>query len=305
MNNKAHTILVSVMASYGSKLTTSTASCKAFLADFLTDYADEKNVLVELHHLQLTKALYTFKGDAIDKKTLIEFIDQIEARSDLSKQELAWGVDAWANAVDIDIKARRMIRKQCFSHTNRDLHMVTIRPIEMKAETVPEVPAMVVENASQAALPRMALMGVVTLISTFSIFQAIKSKLPIDTAPAPVAIVQPIKVDVAPIAIKAPLHNLDTAPVAEKTPEPLPKVVVIAPRSTSVAIEPESSQISHRQDKPEPIDIEKLSGKLQAEQAAIEVPETSIEFAAADTTELPEVDDEKLQADIEAFLTQD
>ena len=292
MNNKAHTILISVMASYGSRLTTSTANCKAFLADFLTDYADEKNVLVELYHLQLTKALYTFKGDAIDKKTLIEFIDQIKTRSDLSEQDLAWGVDAWANAVDIDVKARRMIRKQCFSHTSRDLHIVTIRPIEMKAETIPEVPAMVVENASQAALPRMALMGVVTLVSTFSIFQAVKSKLPMDSAPTPVAIVQPIKLEIAPVAIK--------------TPTPLPRLVVIKPRNMGVAIESVPTQISHIQDKPEPIDIEKLSGKLQAELAAIEVPETSIEFASADTTQpLPEVEDDKLQADIEAFLTQD
>ena len=117
MNNKAHTILVSVIASYGSRLTTSTANCKAFLADFLSEYTEEKNVLVELHQLQLTKALSTFKGGAIDKKTLITFIDQLDTQTKLAKHDLAWGVDAWANAIDLDIKSRRMIRKQCFRRT--------------------------------------------------------------------------------------------------------------------------------------------------------------------------------------------
>jgi hypothetical protein len=304
MNNKAHTILVSVIASYGSRLTTSTANCKAFLADFLTDYADEKNVLVELHNLQLTKALYTFKGGAIDKKTLINFIEQLETRSQLTQHDLSWGVDAWANAVDIDIKARRSIRKQCFSGEPRDLHAVTIRPIETAVESAPEVPAMIVENASQAAIPRMALMGVVTLVSTFSIFQAVKSVLPMASEPTPIAVVKPVQIKTAPTIIAKPIEVVAAKPIEIKSPRP--EVVVIKSRTAAPIAQITPTKISHAEDKPQPIDIEKLSGKFRAQQAAIVIPEPSIDVAAVTPAEpLPEAEDDKLHADIEAFLTQD
>lgn len=294
MNNKAHTILVSVIASYGSRLTTSTANCKAFLADFLSEYTEEKNVLVELHQLQLTKALSTFKGGAIDKKTLTTFIDQLDTQTKIAKHDLAWGVDAWANAIDLDIKSRRMIRKQCFSYVTRELHMVTIRSIEAEPEAVPEVPAVVIDNANQAAIPRVALMGVVTLVSTFSIFQAFKSMLPSDSSPAKTAIEQPIALKERP-AIQKP---------------PLPKIVVIKTRNEENITQQKTTQLGQsevvNEDLSNPIDIEKLSGKYLTNETVVDTAEISIDFAEAETEQpLPKVENDKLHADIEAFLTQD
>ena len=293
MNNKAHTILVSVIASYGSRLTTSTANCKAFLADFLSEYTEEKNVLVELHQLQLTKALYTFKAAAIDKKTLINFIDQLETQTKIAKHDLAWGVDAWANAVDLDLKSRRMIRKQCFSNALRDLHTVNIRPIEVAPESAPEVPAMVVENANQAALPRIAVMGVVTLVSTFSIFQAVKSMLPSSTASTPTAIEEQLVVKESPASFKPPL----------------PKLVVIKSRD-AVATESVSVQTAQGEtvgeERPHSINVEQLSSPYIAEEITPADSDISIDFAEAQIEKtLPEMKDDKLHADIEAFLTQD
>jgi len=296
MDNKAHTILVSVIASYGSRLTSSTANCKAFLADFMTAHADEKNVLIDLHQQQLTKVLYTFKHGAIDKKTLAEFINQLSERSSYTNDDLAWGVDAWANAVDLDIKTRRFIRKQCFARATRDLHIVTIRPIEAALEVVPEVPAIVIANANQATFPRMAILGIAVVVSAFSILQAMNST-------EDNAVIEQI------VAIEKPSTPVQPEPMVVVSEKPatlvktdLPKVVSIKPRmvvAQQEVISPSAATVIT------PIDIDKLTSNLPVE-AVEEVPEESIDFASAEQhySSTNEPANNQLHVDIEAFLTQ-
>ncbi|RVU84253.1 hypothetical protein EOL70_12260 [Leucothrix sargassi] len=275
MDNKAHTILVSIMASYGTRLTASTANCKAFLADFMVDYPAEKNVLIHLHRQDLPQTLAALKNDTIDKKTALDFIDHVSARGEIEMHDLAWAVDAWANAMELDIKTRRMIRKHCFSNAVRDLHIVTIQATQAATEAAPEVPAIVLESANQAAFPRVAILGVATLVSTFSLFQALKTMLPTDepTQATPAPVVQNV------VTEKAPLPKL----VVLKSPEKAPAPVTPA---EEVAITP--------------IDIDKLSGRLSHVQEVAEVIEPAVDVAEADVKT-----DSLLHADIEAFLTQD
>jgi len=286
MNNKAHTILVSIIASYGSRLTSSTANCKAFLADFMTDFPKEKSVLIELHKLQLTKVLSAFKDSSIDRKTLFEFLEQLVNRTDIPQQDLAWGVDAWANALNLDVKARRIIRKQYFTEAPRDLHVVTIRAAEIITEEKPEVPSVVIENANQAAIPRVAFLGVATLVSTFSIFQAVKSMLATDVVQTPVTIEK----------------------TAVKAPTPLPDVVVIPTKTTEVeastTLFSSSKEINTVKTPQNLINVEQLSGKQTAIIDVIEPIDTNIEFAAVNDKQALSAEHDTLHSDIEAFLTQ-
>jgi hypothetical protein len=195
-----------------------------------------------------------------------------------------------------------MIRKQCFANAARELHIVTIRAAETITEHVPEVPEVVVKNANQAALPRMAIMGVATLVSTFSIFQAVKSMLPSDAAPTPVAIEQAV----------APESS------AEIVKTQLPKLVVIPTRKTEETFNSSVKQLSQNDEtnvkNQSLVNIEKLTENHLPKAPMIEEVDANIEFAAADTMKtLPEtidvqaakeINDDSLHADIEAFLTQ-
>ena len=139
-------------------------------------------------------------------------------------------------------------------------------------------------------------MGVVTLVSTFSFFQVIKSILPTTTTQSPAMIEQQATVT--------------TKPVVKQ--EELPKLVVIKPRHSQE--KPEAMQASRLgkshpvdQDGPISIDIEKLSNQYFVSESLTENTDISIDFAEANTEQAqPAVQaaDEKLHSDIEAFLIQ-
>lgn len=114
MDDKAHTILSEVIASHGERLTVSTAFCKVYLAGYLADYSEEKELLVTLKSLELPAALVAYTNAEISEASLFDCIQVIRGNWGAKVDDLAWGVDAWAAASGINGAMRCTIRQHCF-----------------------------------------------------------------------------------------------------------------------------------------------------------------------------------------------
>ena len=129
MNNDAHEILVSALDNHGEKIATSDAYCKVYLAGYMVDYPDEKQLLISLRQLALPDALLAYRCAEISDSDIHAFIDEIDLKPSQSQSHFAWGVDAWAAALSMSDLMRRNIRKQCFptlpQQLNTDSESVT------------------------------------------------------------------------------------------------------------------------------------------------------------------------------------
>ena len=122
MNNIAHNILVSAIASHGEKLATSDAYCKVYLSGYMVDYPDEKELLTSLKQLELPKTLLAYQRLEISDSEIYAFIKALELKLPCDKSDFAWGIDAWAAAITAPDFMRRKIRKQCFPLLSQQLN---------------------------------------------------------------------------------------------------------------------------------------------------------------------------------------
>jgi len=117
MDNRANTILSSVISNHGNQLLTSNAFCKVYLTGYLADFPQERHLLTTLKEQELPQVFLDFKETRVTEIDLHHFIKNANRNSGYSTSELAWGVDAWAEAVDLPRSVRIKILKQCFDHT--------------------------------------------------------------------------------------------------------------------------------------------------------------------------------------------
>lgn len=122
MDIRAHNILSAVIAEQGMQLAASDAYCQVYLAGHMTDYPKEKQTLVALKKLELPDALLDFNSTLLSESELCTFILKLCAHPQVDKDSVAWGVDAWAAALDVSEAVRREIRKQCFSDVSQRLN---------------------------------------------------------------------------------------------------------------------------------------------------------------------------------------
>lgn len=122
MDDKAHTILGGVIASHGEKLTISNAFCNVYLTGYLADYPEEKRLLMALKVMDLPASLLAFDKLELSEAELIERIQQIAVGSDEKADDIAWGIDAWAEAIGVTEIMRYKIQQQCFSDTPQKIN---------------------------------------------------------------------------------------------------------------------------------------------------------------------------------------
>lgn len=122
MNNDAHRILVSAIASHGEKLAISDAYCKVYLAGYMADYPDEKQLLTSLRQLELPNILLACRRLEISDSDVCQFIKTLELKHSYSPYDFAWGVDAWVAALTMPDLIRRNIREQCFPQASQQLN---------------------------------------------------------------------------------------------------------------------------------------------------------------------------------------
>ena len=137
MNNDAHKILVSAIASHGEKIATSNAYCKVYLAGYMVDYPDEKQLLTSLRQLALPDALLAYRCSEISESDVYSFISEVVLKPLESESDFAWGVDAWAAALSIPELMRRNIRQHCFSALSQQLN-TDPEPLMRVANKVPQ-----------------------------------------------------------------------------------------------------------------------------------------------------------------------
>lgn len=169
MNNNAHSILVSAIASHGGKLAISDAYCKVYLAGYMVEYPTEKQLLISLKQLELPKALIAYLQTEIGVADLHTFIKALEQGRSNNKCDLAWGVDAWAAALMLPERVRRNIRKQCFplasQQLNSDLSLASDksdREAGCDEKYIPEAKLQKSRGNALFPLAAMALFGFMT-----------------------------------------------------------------------------------------------------------------------------------------------
>jgi len=101
MDNRAKAILSSVISDHGSKLFTSTAFCKVYLTGYLADYPQEKRILIRLKEQELPEALLEFKQAKTTEAALHDFIRVASKHSPFTSDDILWGVNTWAAAMNL------------------------------------------------------------------------------------------------------------------------------------------------------------------------------------------------------------
>ncbi len=132
MNHKAHIILGEVIAKYGVQLAVSNAYCEVYLAGHMVDYPNERKQLVAIKALELPKALLNLNNSLISEDDLYKFIRFNLPCTDTDS--VAWGVDAWAAALNISETTRKNIRKQCYPSVPQPLNS-GLKPIPVLEKT--------------------------------------------------------------------------------------------------------------------------------------------------------------------------
>lgn len=128
MDNKANTILSSVISNHGKQLLTSNAFCKVYLSGYLADYPQEKQLLIALKEQEIPKAFLDFKENRITEVDLQNFINAHSKNSTFSHTATAWGVDAWATATGLSQTVKLNLLRQCFGYTDPVLDFTILPP---------------------------------------------------------------------------------------------------------------------------------------------------------------------------------
>ena len=166
MNNDAHEILVSAIASHGEKLATSDAYCKVYLAGYMVDYSEEKKLLTSLRQLELPEVLLAYQRSEISNSDVYSLIKALELKHLHKQCDFAWGVDAWAAALTVPDLIRRDIRKQCFplvsQGLNSDLESDINEGVEYDEVRDPEVKTNGNQRKALMSVSAMILLGLST-----------------------------------------------------------------------------------------------------------------------------------------------
>jgi len=200
MDNRAHKILSSVIESHGDQLLTSNAFCKVYLTGHLADFAQERRLLIFLKEQELPRAFLDFKESRISEAELHRFIDDISNNATYAADSLAWGVDAWASAVNLPGSVHLNMLKQCFS----GFRSVSIPEAVISSGSPQHLPVSNVSTA-RGAIATACLAAVVGLLAP----QALDSHLSPAVKDAQVAppLLQHTAEIIKPVAKPEPLVN--------------------------------------------------------------------------------------------------
>ena len=122
MDDNAQGILVLAIAKHGIKLATSDSYCQVYLAGYMADYPLERRLLASLRNLDLPKALIAYLKNEIREPDLKLAIGKLKQNRLFKEADLAWGIDAWADALLVPEIVRKHIRRTCFSFISEPLN---------------------------------------------------------------------------------------------------------------------------------------------------------------------------------------
>lgn len=122
MDDNAQGILVLTIAKHGIKLATSDSYCQVYLAGYMADYPLERRLLASLRNLDLPKALIAYLKNELREPDLKLTIEKLKQNRLFKEADLAWGIDAWADALLVPEIVRKHIRLTCFSSISEPLN---------------------------------------------------------------------------------------------------------------------------------------------------------------------------------------
>lgn len=168
MDSKANIILSAAIASHGEQLLTSNAFCKVYLTGYLSDYPQERRILITLKEQELPKALLEFSQSKLTETELFTFIDSLSRKFTSNIALVAWGIDAWAAAIDIPAPLRQVVQEHCFADAPSDSAIKINRRNVPRSKTLVVTPKPEVKKHNVSFLRRTAvaasLIGAIWLI---------------------------------------------------------------------------------------------------------------------------------------------
>ena len=291
MDNKAHTILSDVIASHGAQLTTSNAFCKVYLTGYLDDYPDEKRLLIALKTLELPTALLNHKDAELSETALFDSIKKIISASSEQTSDIAWGVDAWAAAVNLCETIRLKIRSQCFPNesgvinTGQSVLTTQFQAVEERFSIEASTPIAAPVRKSRLGfgaklVANVAAVTGLMMIQVFgSNYPSDPSLVPVASEPQPQPIIKEIPIIITPVVMK------------KKLPVQVKRISENSHHPTLIKIPPASA-------------LKNIFNETKHELVQLDKPEPAVKVAKPKPTNLTEYKQksDQLLADTEAFL---
>jgi hypothetical protein len=245
MNNKAHTILSGVIASHGTQLMTSNAFCKVYLTGYLDEYPNEKRLLIALKVLELPTALLNHKEGELSETDLFDVIQHIVATSNDSSTEIAWGIDAWAAAVNVCETTRLRIRSQCFPNesgvinSGQSVLTTQFQEVEERFAIAPAETAPVRKSRLGFGAKLIANAAAVSGLMMIQVFGSHSpsdiSAVPVTSMPEPLPIIK-----TSPITKELPII-VSPVVIKKRLPVPVERILANSHHPTLIKIPPPSA----------------------------------------------------------------